>query len=584
MTFMSTWFPYFDLFCALGAGGLWYLRPELGLWPLVLGLLPWLIRLLTGGRLTRRTPYDLPLLLFLLTAGLSVWAAYDRPAALAKFWVIVGGLLIFYAFANYREKRPDPFWLLASFGAGVTLYFLATNDWATYPGKLAIVTRIGQAIQGLIPAVPGHRLHPNVVGGILATTLPFGGAAVWQAAHQRQRGLAFLLAAVWAFTLFGLFMTTSRGAWLAVAAAMAAAGLWGLFVWFGSAQNNHWLFNGLMVVAGLGTVALFVTRPELLRLFGDSNRPELMRNSLILIQEYPLIGAGLDGYLMLYSTYSFLIHVGFSVHAHNLFINVAIEQGIPGVLALLWLALLVGYGWWQETRRGEGVRPGIAVAGLTLIIICLHGLVDDPLYGSRAVLLLFLPMAFAVPSAPSQPAARPARQQAVIWALGATGVMMFLFFGWRSLPATWFANLAAIEQSRMELGVYSWPEWSVQDEVRRQLELTRPVALYERALSIDPTNAAANRRLGQIELSLAEYDNALVHLEQAYAITPWDNATRQLYGEALIVTGRVNEGAAQWSTVNNSEQQLILRAFWYEHIGDTARLEAIRPIATAVRN
>lgn len=582
---MSTWLPYFDLFCAIGAGGMWYLRPELGPWPLLLGCLPWLERLFTNGRLTRRTPYDLPLLLFLLTAGLSVWAAYDRPAAFAKFWVIVGGVLIFYAVANYREKGSEPFWLLAFFGAGVTLYFLATNDWATYPGKLAIVTRIGQAIQGMIPAVPGHRLHPNVVGGILATTIPCGGAAIWQAVHQRQRGITFFLAVVWAVTLFGLFMTTSRGAWLAVAAALAAAGLWWLFGQFGSAQHSHWLFNGLLVLAGLGTITLFVTRPELLRLFGDSNRPELMRNSLILIQEYPLIGAGLDGYLMLYSTYSFLIHVGFSVHAHNLFINVAIEQGLPGLLALLWLAWLIGYGWWQETGRGGSVRPGIAVAGLTLLILCVHGLVDDPLYGSRAVLLLFMPMAFAVPSAPSpSPTTRPARQQALGWALAATGLMMLLLFGGRSLAATWFANLAAIEQSRIELGVYAWPEWPVQDEVRRQFDLTQPITLYQRALSLAPANAAANRRLGQIELSLAQYDQALMHLEQAYMATPWDNATRQLYGEALIVTGRVNEGAAQWSTVNNSEQQLILRAFWYEHIGDTARLQAIRPIATSIRN
>lgn len=512
---------------------------------------------------------------------------------MAKFWVIVGGLLIFYAITNQRLKPLDsgdrqqgsePFWLLAFFGAGVALYFLATNDWDTYPGKLAFVTRLGQAIQGPMPAVPGHRLHPNVVGGILATTIPFGAAAFWQAVQQRQRGLAVLLAGLWAVTCFGLFMTTSRGAWLAVVVAGGVGSLWWFFGRFGSAPSRRWLFNGLLVVAGLGTVALFVTRPELLRLFGDSNRPELMRNSLILIQEYPLIGAGLDGYQMLYSTYSLLIHVGFSVHAHNLFINVAIEQGLPGLLALLWLVWLIAYGWWQETGRAEGIRPGIAVAGLTLIIICLHGLVDDPLYGSRAVLLLFIPMAFAVPPPSPKAATRPGRQGAIGLALGATALLMLLLFGWSSLPAAWFANLAAIEQSRIELGVYSWPEWPVQDDVRRQMDLSRPVALYEQALALDPTNAAANRRLGQIELSLAEYEDALTHLEQAYAATAWDNATRQLYGEALIVTGRVNEGAAQWSTVNNDEQQLILRAFWYEHIGDTARLEAIRPIATSVRN
>jgi hypothetical protein len=49
-----------------------------------------------------------------------------------------------------------------------------------------------------------------------------------------------------------------------------------------------------------------------------------------------------------------------------------------------------------------------------------------------------------------------------------------------------------------------------------------------------------------------------------------------LYGEALIVTGREAEGAALWATVNNAQGQLDIRAFWYEHIGDAARLAAVQ--------
>jgi tetratricopeptide (TPR) repeat protein len=124
--------------------------------------------------------------------------------------------------------------------------------------------------------------------------------------------------------------------------------------------------------------------------------------------------------------------------------------------------------------------------------------------------------------------------------------------------------------------VYEWPEWVVQDELRRKLDLQPAVAHYEQALALSPDNGAANRRLGQIELSLGEYEDALLHLQTAYKATPWDNATRQLLGEALIVNGRIEEGAEMWATVDRSNNQLDLRAFWYEYIGDSQRLAWVR--------
>jgi hypothetical protein len=82
--------PYVDLACVAEAGGLWYAFPQVGPLPLLLALAPWPIRLALTGRLTRRTPFDLPLVLFVITAALGVWAAYDRDIAWSKFWLILG--------------------------------------------------------------------------------------------------------------------------------------------------------------------------------------------------------------------------------------------------------------------------------------------------------------------------------------------------------------------------------------------------------------------------------------------------------------------------------------------------------------
>ena len=147
---------------------------------------------------------------------------------------------------------------------------------------------------------------------------------------------------------------------------------------------------------------------------------------------------------------------------------------------------------------------------------------------------------------------------------------------WQPLRSTAHANLAAVRQSQAELSIYDWPEWVLQDEVRRAMDMSPSIAGFEQALALNPRNASANRRLGQIELSLAEYEDALAHLETAYAIESWSSTTRQLLGEALIVNGQVEAGAGLWQDVNSGQNQLEARAFWYGYIGDTEREAAVR--------
>ena len=225
--------PYLDLSCGTLAAVLWFALPQIGAWPLVLALLPWILRFIRTGRLAQRTPFDLPLFLFVLTAALAVWAAYDREAAWAKFWLIAGGVLLFYSFANARSTPAIVrVGLLSVFAVALSFYFLATNDWT----RLHSVSRIGQSLQKYLPEVPGPRLNPNEVGGILAMLLPF---VVWSAVRtwQRARDLAIsprrarwltvpLAWAALALVLFALLLTASRGAWLACGVAGLIAGLW----------------------------------------------------------------------------------------------------------------------------------------------------------------------------------------------------------------------------------------------------------------------------------------------------------------------------------------------------------------------
>jgi tetratricopeptide (TPR) repeat protein len=184
--------------------------------------------------------------------------------------------------------------------------------------------------------------------------------------------------------------------------------------------------------------------------------------------------------------------------------------------------------------------------------------------------LLFAPLAFAVPYLPQKP--QGVEQRLMLYLpIGATLVVILALVYRGPLLSTIYSNLGAVHQSQSELSVYSWPEWPVQDAVRQAVDLSQPIAEFERALVLDPRNPTANRRLGQIELSLGEYEDALTHLEAAYAVEPGSETTRQLLGEAMTVNGRVDEGQSLWTGVQTEQGQLDLRLFWYQHIGDAKR-------------
>jgi putative inorganic carbon (HCO3(-)) transporter len=585
------WLPYVDLACAAVAGGLWYAWPHLGGWPLVVALAPWAIRLALTGQLGQRTPFDVPLALFLATAGLGVWVAYDRQAAWSKFWLIVGGIVLFYALVNARPPGVRRRWLLAGLGAGMGLYFVATHDWGAQPVKAASLARLGRAMQGLLPSLPGPPLNPNVAAGFVVAMLPFTGLVAIQALQRfrcaprsRRPRHAWILGAAWgllAVTLVGLVVTRSRGSWLALGGALLIMGLWFVAgrLSRGAVGWRVWVFAGLLLLVcalGLGVALALPSESVVLDvlpgLASGFSRLDLMGASLTLVRDYPFLGAGLNSYQMLHATYVLLVHVGYITHSHNLFIDVVIEQGLVGLLALVWMWVLFFRAVVRQTTQANVLAESgtLAAAGLSLVIILLHGMIDNVLYSSGGVLLFFVPLAFGA-RASRRRSRQPRRWIELSLPAGIT-LLFVLALVWRSaLLSRFYSNLGAVHQSQAELSLYAWPTWHSPDDVRRSVDLSQPISEFERALAFDPRNPTANRRLGTIELSLGEYEKALKHLEAAYAVEPESATTRQLYGEALIVNGRFDAGQALWTKVSNQQGQLALRASWYEHIGDMER-------------
>jgi len=544
---------------------------------------------------------------------------------------------------------------LCLFASVLGMYFLMQRDWAAEPVKVDAITRLGMWISARIPRMSGEYFHGNSMGAVLAVVWPINvglvmaswrpslsraegpvlssvegpvlsvvegpvlsvsegpvlsvseGSHALSSAPRRPVGLFIVSLLVLLFLTFVLIMTVSRGAWLALG---TVGGLW-LLSRLGSrgirspqARTVLLSAGGLIVGALLllvwsGTVAGLDAShlSQWARNWAGSvsvgqtalNRLDLYHQILTVVRDYPLTGSGLGCFTMVHSTYVLLLHVACVEHAHNLFLDIAVEQGLPGLAAFLGAAAMVGVSLWR--RRSEGTVWRTA-ATLSLVALLVHGLSDDPLYGSRLVPLIFVPFGLSVAASPVGEKANPQPDRSrlrtgkstIRWRWAATSLLLavdLVIAGliWRApLLSMLFSNLAAVHQTQAELSVYEWPGWAIQDAVRREVDLSRPLRELQQALAYDPGNPTANRRLAMIELSLAQYEGALSHLGEAYAAEPHSNTMRQLLGEALIVNGQLEEGRALWERVDGSQGQLALRRWWYEHFGDEERAKWVRQV------
>jgi len=56
------------------------LIPSFGIWFSLIALIPWLLKLLNGGLPFHAAPFDWLIAIFLITAWIGSWAAYDKSA------------------------------------------------------------------------------------------------------------------------------------------------------------------------------------------------------------------------------------------------------------------------------------------------------------------------------------------------------------------------------------------------------------------------------------------------------------------------------------------------------------------------
>lgn len=533
--------------------------------------------------------------IFFLTALIGVWVAYDRGAAIVRFTTIMIGLggayLIPLLFRNHREQGLA--WL--SFGSAFLILAFSALFWKNLGSD-----------SGLLAAG-------------LALLLPLElNATVWAWASQHRLLIAFTVVTL-TVGLLTLLMTGDHSAILSL-----SVGCISLLIWWRPLGRTYrawigWSAAKVMVLAVIMVVLagwLLFTLPQrgewlLSTGLGEAviSRLQLWHTVMPLIQDYQFTGSGLGSTAMVYSTYIYLVHVPFHPHVHNLFLQIAIEQGLPGLIGFLGIMSAILVGLLQNYRRAPtSLRPFYLSAWVSNVVLLVYGLFDAELYASPGTALMFAPLGFALPlligrqykgRRTSEFDARRTQQRHTKadngqiakhwqhsrrWLIGGTPLLLVaaLWFA-PGAPAAQQANWGAVAQTHAELSLYRWSRWPLQDAVRRGgADLTAALRYYHAALMLDPNNVTAHRRLGQIMLSKGDMKAAQRHLVIAYAAAPDQPVTRQLLGEVYGVTGEIEEAAALWRTVANGNRQLETRQWWYNYLGAHTEEERIKEVIARV--
>ena len=296
---------------------------------------------------------------------------------LATIFRAIPPVAIFCAMIRARAYRGTWFALALITGtmAAILLGVLqvssdpVTSQWYFYPQSSR-----GQAV--------GFFANANHMGDLLVVTLPFLAALLLTArgrTAQQFSGIATAVAGAVLVVLVGIVLNRSGAAYV-LALPVAIVSL--VLVLGRRRRIGGWAVALAVVLTVVG--GALVLGPAGDRLLGSSvsvsSRAEMASNTVRATKDFAPFGSGLGSFRAVYPLYESPDEIDrvVTTHAHNDYLELALETGLPGILIML--AFLI---WWavaaSSVWRSSASSPYARAAVIASAAILFHSLVDFPL-------------------------------------------------------------------------------------------------------------------------------------------------------------------------------------------------------------
>jgi O-antigen ligase len=376
----------------------------------------WLLRGLRHRDFTLpRSPILIPLSLFVGWAATSMLWAPDLSFGLPEVIKWIEIVLIMLFTIDLIQRRSLKWILIAIMTTGVLQALIGI-----YEARVRGTGPLGFQLSSGVYRAYGTFEQPNPFAGFIGLVLPIAVVLTFyyimrtaystlQNVHYASRITHYALLMTYAIiTLLlaaALYLSFSRGAWLAAVAAFGA-----MIVF---APRRLWIGLGLVVVAiglliGLSSSGLL---PEAINqrladagelfqlhdvrgmLINDVNYSLIERQAhwqaaLNMLNDQPWTGVGFSNYQVVYDQYRLLNWPMALGHAHNIYLNVAAELGLIGLVTYMLLWLSVFNVTFQTIRQASGLDRVLALGLMgTWVYLSVHMLVDN-LYVNNTHLLV----------------------------------------------------------------------------------------------------------------------------------------------------------------------------------------------------
>jgi putative inorganic carbon (hco3(-)) transporter len=353
----------------------------------------WIFRWIERGKGTVRIPLNFPLAILVVIVPINYWISPMPEKSFPQLMRLLLGIGFFYSVINWITSdetsanmfvrgRLETFIRVVVFGLiGLCFYSLFSVEWVVDKFRF-----VPDSIYYYMRLIVDDSIHPNVLAGIFVILLPIPIALIMFAGNELNKwekvigGLAIFLG------LGLLVLTQSRGGIIAFGISMAVL------------VSTRWRSGRILVVLGSLAGVLLAwnigwTRVWDLILFnatltGVNARIQIWQRALYMIQDFPLTGVGMGLFGDVANTiYPFLnLQTGEIPHAHQLFLQIAVDLGIPGFLAwftafsLTWavsIQLIT-----ESRRKKDRWMTGLAVGVVSsLCALTVHGFLDAVTWG-----------------------------------------------------------------------------------------------------------------------------------------------------------------------------------------------------------
>ena len=330
--------------------------------------------------------------LLLIVAGLIVWSFVTLLWATnvyEGFYSTIHLAMCGVAFFTISTILRDAKWISRMLNASII--------------SAVLVSIIGLAQQYLqFKFIPQSSLpaatfgNPNMAADYLVIVLP---SLIAMGVAQKKMLYRWFLFAVLLLSLIYLYNTHSRGGWLAIFCAVLFMG----FLYAVKKYNRGFIKRGLTIAVILFACllpAILFTKSgnRILNAALSEYRITAWRNSIEMIRNKPIQGFGSGNFKIFYPAYSYRAVVDKAVdttrylgRAHNDFIQIAAELGIPGFLLFVLIPVCGLVISWRLLRQSGNSSFYPAIVGVAggLIAFMVSAFFSFPMQRSLPPLLVF---------------------------------------------------------------------------------------------------------------------------------------------------------------------------------------------------